>query len=149
MIVILFPMSWISSVALALHNPPVSIATGMKMWVLVMPVFFVLLAMAALSAAAPACTIKVGCAYVSGTVMSQDIGLSRAQCINVASSGRLASSRDRPTGSSEAGTGAFFIALHIMSLIIAWRMCLGPLFLHARPYRPRASTWVPNTHVCG
>ena len=54
MIVILFPMSWISLVASTLHDPPVSIATGMKIWVLVMAVYFVFLAMAALSAAAPA-----------------------------------------------------------------------------------------------
>ena len=52
MIVILFPMSWISSVASAFHDPPVEIATGMKMCVLVMPVYFVFFAMAALSAAA-------------------------------------------------------------------------------------------------
>ena len=49
MIVILFPMFWISSVASAFHDPLVSIATGMKMWVLVMPVYFAFLAMAALS----------------------------------------------------------------------------------------------------
>ena len=41
MIVILFPMSWISSVASAFHDLPVSIATGMKMWVLMLPVYFV------------------------------------------------------------------------------------------------------------
>ena len=35
MIVILFPMSWISSAASTFHDPPVSIATGMKMWILV------------------------------------------------------------------------------------------------------------------
>ena len=55
MIVIIFPISWISSVASAFHVPLVSIATGMMIWVLVMPVYFVFLAMAALSAAAPAC----------------------------------------------------------------------------------------------
>ena len=43
MIVIRFPMSWISSVALAFHDPPVSIATSMKMWVMVIPVYFVFL----------------------------------------------------------------------------------------------------------
>ena len=64
MIVILFPMSWISSVASAFHEPPVSIATGMKMWVLVMPIYFVFLAMAALSATAPVCKRY----YQGGTV---------------------------------------------------------------------------------
>ena len=158
MIVILFAMSWISSVASAFHDPPVSIvspvliATGMKMWVLVMPVYFVFLMMVALSAAASAwreVLSRLDCAYVSGTVMSQAIGLPRAQGINVAPSGCLASSHYRPTGSLEAGTWAFFIALHIMSLTIAWQMCLGPLFLHARQCRPRTSTWVPHTHVWG
>ena len=103
MIVILFPML----VASAFHDEPVSIATGMKMWVLVMPVYFGFLAMAALSAAAPACTevlSRWNCAYVSGTVASQAIGFPRAQGIKVAPSGRLASSRDRPTGSLKAGT---------------------------------------------
>ena len=101
MIVILYPMSWISSVASAFHDPPVSIGNSMKMWVLVMPVYFVFLAMVALSAAVPACRevlSRWNCAYVSGT-----IGLPRAQGIKVASSGRLASSRDRLTGSLEAG----------------------------------------------
>ena len=61
MIAILFLMSWISLVASAFHDPPVSIATGMKTWILVMPVYFVFLAIAALPAA-PACKecIKVG-----------------------------------------------------------------------------------------
>ena len=107
MIVNLFPMSWISSVASAFHDPLVSIATGMKMWVLVMPVYFVFLAMAALSAAAPACREVISrwdCAYVSCTVTSQAIGLPRAQGINVSPCGRLVSSRDRPTDSLEAGT---------------------------------------------
>ena len=40
--------------AAAFHDPPVLIATGMKMWVLVMSAYFVFLAMALLSAAAPA-----------------------------------------------------------------------------------------------
>ena len=152
MIVFLFPMSWISSVASSFHDSPVSIATGMKMWILVIPVYFVFFAMEALSAAAPACRVVLSrwdCAYVSGTVTWQAIGLPRAQGIKVAPSGRLASSRDISTGSLKAGTWAFFIALHIMSLTIAWRMCLGPLFLHARPCRPRASTSVPYAHVWG
>ena len=38
----------------AFHDLPVSIATGLKMWLLMMPVYFVILAMAALSAAAHA-----------------------------------------------------------------------------------------------
>ena len=54
MVLILFAMSWISSVASEFNAPPVSIATGMKMCVLVMLVYFVFLAMTALSAAAPA-----------------------------------------------------------------------------------------------
>ena len=150
MSVIVFPMSWISSVASACHCPPVSMATGMKMLVLVIPVYFVFLAMAALSAAAWREVLsRWDSAYVSGTVTSQAISLPRCQGINVAPSGRLAPSRDRPTGSLQAGTWAFFIALNIMSLIIAWRMCLGPLFLHARPCRPRVSTLVPHTHVWG
>ena len=72
-----------------------------------MPVYFVFLAMAALSAAAPACREVLSrwdCAYVSGTVTSQAIGFPRVQVIKVAPSGRLASSRYRPTGSLEAGT---------------------------------------------
>ena len=107
MIVILISMSWISSVASAFHDPPVSFATGMKMLVLVMPVYFVFLGTAALSAAVPACREVLSrwdCAYVSGTVTFQAIGLPRAQCINVAPSERLAFSRDRPTGSLKADT---------------------------------------------
>ena len=98
MIVILLLLSWISSVASAFHDPPVSIATGMKMWILVMPVYFVFLAMMALSAAAPACKevlSRWNCAYVSGTVTSQALSFPRAQGIKIAPSGRLASSRDR------------------------------------------------------
>ena len=44
---------------------------------------------------------------------------------------------DRPTGSLEAGTWAFIIALHIMSLTIAWPVCFVSHCLHARPCRPR------------
>ena len=107
MIVILFPMFWINSVAAAFHDPPVSIATGMKILVLVMPVYFAFLAMAALCAAAPVCREVLprwDCAYVSDTVMSQAIVFPRAQGIQVAASGRLASSRDRLAGSLEVGT---------------------------------------------
>ena len=43
-----------SALASAFHDLPVSIATGMKMWVLVVPVYFVFLVVVALSAAAPA-----------------------------------------------------------------------------------------------
>ena len=100
-------MSLISSVASAFHDPHVSIETGKKIWVLLMSALFVLLAEAALSAAAPACRQALSrwdCAYVSGIVTSRAISLPRAQGINVAPSGHLASSRDGPTGSLEAGT---------------------------------------------
>ena len=58
--------------------------------------YFVFLAMVALSSAAPACREALSrwdCAYLTGTVTSQAISLPRAQGIKVASSGRLASSR--------------------------------------------------------
>ena len=145
-------MSWISSVASAFHDPPVSIATGMKMWVLVMLVYFVFLAMAALSPALPAwreVLPRWNCAYASRIVTSQVIDLLRAQCINVDPSERLASTRDIPTGSLEAGTWAFCIALNIMPLSMALKMWFGPLFLHLRSCRPRASTLVPHTHAWG
>ena len=92
-----FFMSWISSVASAFHDPPVSIATRMKMRVLVMPVYFVFLAMAALSAADPACreVLSMWYSYVPGH---------RTHGINIAPSGGLESTRDRSTGSLEAGT---------------------------------------------
>ena len=107
MIVILFPMSWITSVASAFHDPSVSITTGMKMWVLVMTVILsswqwrrCLLLL-----------LLVERYYQGGTVRTYLIQLrpkpsvfGRAQGTNVAPSGHLTSSRDRPTGSLEAGT---------------------------------------------
>ena len=85
MIAILFPMSWISSVASVFHDPPISIAAGIKMRVLVMPGYFVFLAMGALSAAA-ACREVLSRwehAYVSGTVTFQAIGLPQPKVLTL------------------------------------------------------------------
>ena len=79
-------MSWISSVASAFHDLPVLITNGMKMWVLVMSVYFIFLEVVALSAAAPACREVLSrwySTYVSGTVTSHAIVLSWAQSISV------------------------------------------------------------------
>ena len=77
------------------------------------------LLIAALSAAALAC-MAVSCmcesAYVSGTVTSQAEGLSLAQGIKVAPSGRLPSCMN-PSGSLTAGISARFTALQIRSFI--------------------------------
>ena len=81
-------------------------------------------------------------------IWSQAKGLPLAQGIKVAPSGRLPSCMS-PTGSLTAGISAGFTALQIRSFIWLWRWCLGALFRHARPCRPRASTVFPRRHVCG
>ena len=45
--------------ALVLNDPPISIAIGMKIWALLISVYFVFFVMAALSAAAPACRVAL------------------------------------------------------------------------------------------
>ena len=45
--------------ASAFHDPPVSIATAMKILVLLMSVYILLIAAAALSAAEPACVLSL------------------------------------------------------------------------------------------
>jgi len=86
--------------------PAVSMATGIKMWLLTSCLYLASLLEAALSAAAPAVVaVSARCesAYVSGTVTSHANGLPFAHGSSVTPSGRLPSSRLRPGGSFSPG----------------------------------------------
>ena len=107
-----------NSMAKSFHEPPVSIAIGVKWWVLESSVYLAVLLQAARSAAAAhlvAVLSTYELAYVSATVMSHASGFPLVQGMRVAPSGLLSSDRDRPTGSFTDGYCALFTALQIIS----------------------------------
>ena len=88
-VVMRFPISCTSSIALSFHEPPVSVEMRKKMCEFSKVLYLAHLLIAARSAAAPAC-MAVSCmcesAYVSGIVTSQAKGLPLAQGIKIAPS---------------------------------------------------------------
>ena len=128
--VILFSNSWMKSLACMSQAPPVSMATGTKLFVTAMLEYFKVLSEAAWFAAVPA-SIEVlptwERAKVSATVTSHASAFSLAHGMSVAPSGLLPSARERPTGSLTAGICALLTALHMMSFRCAWKLLL--LFL--------------------
>ena len=63
--------------------------------------------------------------------------------------GRLPSDRKSPTGSLVAGTCALLTHLQRISLRWECRCCLAVAFLQASPWRPLASTCLPQGHSWG
>ena len=80
---------------------------------------------------------------------SHDSGLPFDHGIKVAPSGRLPPCVMNPVGSFCAGICAPLIARQMMSFSMAWRWCLGVLFLHERPWSPLASASLPHIQVWG
>ena len=84
------------------QGPLVSMAIGTKWCVVARVLYFAVLVVAALFAAAPALPAVSpmwDAAYVSGTVTSQARGFPRFQGIRVAPSGLFSSDRESPIGS--------------------------------------------------
>ena len=122
------------------------------MWVLVKRLYLLVLLVAACSAAAPAFLAELitwASAKVSGTVTSHASGFPLAHGRIVVPSGRLPSSRIKPTGSITAWIWARFSARQMISFRCLWRCCLGPLLRQANPWRPLASTGLPHPQSCG
>ena len=103
--VIRLPISWIVSMACPFHDADGLIATGAKMFMEVISVYFVHFRSAAWFAAAPAITncLSGESANVSGTVTSQASGLACDHGMSVTPSGRLPSVLDKPVGCLATG----------------------------------------------
>ena len=116
-----FPNSWMKSLACMSQAPPVSMATGTKMFVTAMLEYFKVLSDAAWFVAAPA-NIEVSPTWermkVSATVTSRASAISLAHGMSVAPPGLLPSARERPTGSLTAGICALLTVLHMMLLLL-------------------------------
>ena len=124
----------------------------MKWCAVVRLLYFAILFVAALFAAAPALSAVSqmwDAEYISGTVTSHERGFPRFQGMRDAPSGLFPSDRERPIGSLLAGIWALFTALQIRSLSWDCLMCLWPLFRHDSPWSSLASTMAPLMNTCG
>ena len=133
-------------------GPKVSKASGQKMYLWVISMYFDSFFEAASSAAPP--TVKevdriYEAANVSATVTSHMSALPWHQGTRVIPSGLFPSERAKPDSSLQAGICAEFNARQTMPFSCWWRDILPELRRQARPCEPCEVTIVPQLHLWG
>src|SRR5688572_13787395 len=134
------------------NGPIVSIAIGVKIYLVWSSSYLFFFLVAAISAAPPAATAvstKYDGANVSIIVTSQIRERPLFHGIRVWPSGLFPSRRVRPAGSLIDGVPALMRLHSTISLIKECLACLPKPNVQAKPCDPLAETIVPHGHVCG